>query len=105
MRKIYRVWAESGAYSDHSEWTVAAFESEGVAEAYRKLAQEENDRIQAARWDNGGAVNDAIYAGQLKNAYDLGDSEFRMGEVTYHVEVLEARRTLPALRPMELPTK
>lgn len=48
---VWVVVGETGQYSDYTEWNVAGFETEQLAEEFKNLCQVEADKVNGQGWE------------------------------------------------------
>ena len=84
---VYAVIGDSGQYSEHVDWVVAAFYNENDANEYCRLCQVEADNIYS-NYLNGYSLS--------SNHYDSQYGGYSCGETNYHVQAINLFNFLPS---------
>jgi hypothetical protein len=84
---VWIVVGETGEYSDYSEWNVAAFTTEELANHFRDLCQGEADKVSERK-------KDYTFRRGFKHAYDTQFACDYTG-TSYRVEMVEVFSSSP----------
>ena len=92
---VWIVAGETGEYSDYSDWNVAAFHTEEMAESFKDLCQNEADKANKIKY---GSTGDG-YASRSGSKHSY-DTQFYCNYTgtDYRVELVEILNVLPNVK-------